>query len=66
MSDKSQADEMFEFMLAAVRDTGRQLQLMIGAVVAVQEVMPMPEEGWEQFRRDIEYTNEKHGYNLTV
>lgn len=66
MSDKSQADEMFEIMLAAIEDTGRQLQLMINTIVAVQEVMPMPVEGWEQFKRDIEYTNEKHGLKLKV
>jgi len=66
MSDKSQADEMFEVILAAIKDTGRQLQLMIDTIVAIQDVMPMPEDGWEQFIADIEYTNEKHGLNLTI
>lgn len=66
MSDKSQADELFEIMLAAVEDTGRQLQLMIDTVVAVQDVMPMPESGWEQFVADVEYTNKKHNLNLRI
>jgi hypothetical protein len=65
-SDKYQAEETFEFMLAAVRNTGRQLQLMINAIVVMQEAMPMPADSWEQFKRDIEYTNEKHGLNLIV
>lgn len=65
-SAKYQADEAFEFMLAAVRGTGRRLQLMLNVIVAMQEAMPMPPDGWEQFKRDIEYTNEKHGLNLKV
>lgn len=66
VSTEYQADEAFEFMLAAVRGTGRRLQLMLNVIVAMQEAMPMPADGWEQFKRDIEYTNEKHGLNLIV
>lgn len=65
MSD--QADQAFEILLdSAAIDTSWQLQLMVDIIVAVQEIMPMLLDGWEQFKRDIEYTNEKHGYNLTV
>lgn len=60
------ADEAFKAMLAAIRDTPRQLQFMVDSIIAAQEVMPMPAEGWEQFKRDIEYTNEKHGLSLIV
>lgn len=67
MSDESQArDELFELLLDAINDVPRQLQQMIDSVVAVQEVMPMPVDGWEQFKRDIGYTNEKYGLNLTI
>lgn len=53
-------------LLGGIWNTQRQLQLMIDAVVATQEFMPMPRAGWEQFVRDIEYTNEKRGLNLIV
>ena len=66
MNDKSRADEAFEAILASVNDVPRQLQQMLDAVIALQEIMPMPADSWEQFKRDIEYTNEKHGFNLTV
>lgn len=62
----SETDQVFEILLGAARDRPRQLQQMVDAVVAVQAIMPMPGNGWEQFKRDIEYTNEKHGLNLTV
>lgn len=55
------ADQAFEILLVAIQDAPRQLQLMIDGVVAAQEFMPMPEEGWKQFVRDVEYTNEKRG-----
>ena len=57
---------MFEAVLNSVRDMPRQMQRMINAVTAMQETMPMPADGWEQFVRDIEYTNEKHNFALSI
>jgi len=63
----NQADQVFELLLdAAAIDTPWQLQLMVDVVVAIQDVMPMPADSWKQFIAEIEYANEKHGYNLTV
>jgi len=62
----SDVDCAFEILLGSIKDIPRQLQLMIGAIVAAQEDFPTPADGWEQFITDIEHTNEKHGYNLTV
>ena len=57
---------MFEAVLNSVRDMPRQIQCMIDAVAAMQETMPMPADGWEQFVRDIEYTNEKRNLTLSA
>ena len=48
---------------AARRERERLMQQMIDSVVAVQDQMPMPKEGWGRFVRDMEHTNEKHGMN---
>lgn len=50
----------------AARQREPMLQHMIDSVVAVQDQMPMPREGWERFVRDIQHTNEKHGMNLRI
>lgn len=63
----NQADQVFEPLLdAAAMSTPWQLQLIVDIVVAMQDIRPMSADGWEQFVADIEYTNEKHGYNLTA
>ncbi|MCK5558789.1 MAG: hypothetical protein KAJ01_10435 [Candidatus Hydrogenedentes bacterium] len=51
---------------ASRRERERLMQQMIDSVVAVQDQMPMPEEGWGRFVRDMEHTNEKHGMNLRI
>lgn len=64
--DLGESEVVFEILLDSILDVPRQLQLMIDGVVAAQKFIPMPEEGWDQFVRDIEYTNQKHGWNLQV
>lgn len=40
--------------------------VLVVTIVAVQEVMPMPLDGWKQFVADVEYTNERRGLRLVV
>ncbi len=42
----------------------KQTQMMIDSVIAVQDIFPMAEDGITQWIKDIEYTNDKHGWNL--
>ena len=56
----------FEVMLEGIRRVPEQLQMMVDSIVAMQDEFPMPEEGWKQFVKDIEYTNKKHGINLVI
>ncbi len=56
----------FEMILEGIRKVPEQLQKMLDTIVAMQDEFPMPQEGWEQFVKDIEYTNEKHGLNLQI
>ena len=55
-----------EIILEGIRKVPEQLQMMVDSIVAMQDEFPMPREGWEQFVKDIEYTNEKHGLNLQI
>ena len=55
-----------EIILEGIRNVPNQLQMMVDSIVAMQEDFPMPEEGWQAFVRDIEYTNKKHGLNLKI
>ena len=56
----------FEIILEGIRKVPEQLQMMLDSIVAMQDEFPMPKEGWEQFVKDIEYTNKKHGLNLQI
>ena len=59
-------DEAFEMILKAIKDVPNQLQLFVDQVIIMQKEWPMPEEGWEQFQKDLEYTNQKHGLDLII
>ena len=41
-------------------------QQFIDTICNLQDTWPMPDEGWDQFLKDIEYTNQKRGWNLEV
>ena len=60
------ASDAMEIMLEGIRKVPEQMQTMVDSIVAMQDEFPMPQEGWEQFVKDIEYTNEKHGLNLVI
>lgn len=66
VQEESATAEQFEAALDSIRNVPLHLQRLIDTVVKIQEVMPMPQEGWEAFVRDIEHTNEKRGFNLIV
>lgn len=61
----TKADAMATVM-EGIRKVPEQMQMMVDTVVAMQDEFPMPHEGWEQFVKDIEYTNKKHGLNLQI
>ena len=63
LSDKADPTEI---ILEGIRRIPDQMQMMVDSIVAMQDELPMPEEGWEAFCRDIEYTNQKHGLNLVI
>ena len=58
--------EAYEYILQALSRVPDQLQMMVDSVVGIQKEWPMPEEGWEQFQKDLEYTNKKHDLNLVI
>ena len=60
------SEEAFETILKAINDVPNQIQLFVDQVVSIQKDWPMPKEGWEQFQKDLEYTNEKHELNLRI
>ena len=60
------ASDTTEIMLEGIRKVPEQMQAMVDSIVAMQDEFPMPREGWDQFVKDIEYTNEKHGLNLVI
>jgi hypothetical protein len=62
----SERERAYKLILDSISDVPRQLQFFVDRIVEMQTVMPMPRAGWEQFVRDIEYTNEKHGLGLTI
>ncbi len=57
---------IFEAIAEGMRKIPEQLQMVLDSVVSMQGQFPMPRAGWEAFVRDIEYTNEKHGFNLVI
>lgn len=59
-------EEMCEFLLKAINDVPNQIQFFVDQIVEMQKEWPMPKESWEQFQKDLEYTNEKHGLNLRI
>ena len=60
------ASDPFQAMIEAIRNVPEQMQMMLDSIVAIQDEFPMPEDGWEQFVKDVEYTNQKHGLNLVI
>jgi hypothetical protein len=59
-------EDAFELVMEGIRRIPINLQMMVDSIVAIQKDFPMPKEGWEAFVRDLEYTNEKHGFNLVI
>ena len=59
-------DGAIEYLLNGIERMPNMLQNMIDGVIAVQDAMPMPEEGWRQFCKDVQYTNQKHGIDLRI
>ena len=55
-----------EIILEGILKVPDQMQMMVDSIVAMQDEFPMPKEGWDQFVKDIEYTNQKHGLNLVI
>ena len=60
------SEDMYEALAEGIRKIPDQLQMMVDSFVSMQKSFPMPREGWEAFVRDLEYTNQKHGFNLVI
>lgn len=60
------AKTVLDHLLEGMNMVPKHLQLMIDSIVAMQKAWPMPHAGWEQFIKDIEYTNERHNLNLHI
>ena len=60
------SEEAFEIIMKGIIKVPEQLQMMIDAVVAMQDEWPMPEEGWKQFVESVDNTNERLGLHLII
>ncbi len=65
ISGKS-SKEALEELLQSVLSAEQQTQKLVDSIVAMQPGWPMPEENWQAFLDDIEFTNQKHGWNLVI
>lgn len=60
------SEEMYESLLKGIKRIPNDLQMFVDSIVSMQRDFPMPKEGWEAFVKDLEYTNQKHGFNLVI
>ncbi len=65
IADKS-SEKAFENIVESIALAEQRSQECINTIIQLQSTFPMPQEGWDAFVRDIEYTNEKRGWNLQV
>ena len=60
------AEDVIMRLLEGVAGVSDHLQIMVDSIVSMQKEFPMPREGWENFVRNLEYTNRKHGLSLVI
>ena len=60
------SEDMLEQLREGIRRVPEQMQMMLDSIVSIQKEIPMPRAGWEAFIKSIQYTNEKHGFNLVI
>ena len=60
------SEEAFEEIMKGIIKVPEQLQMMLDAIVAMQDEWPMPEEGWKRFVESVDRINERLGLGLKI